>query len=70
MPIISLLRIIAVIKAFPYIYITDITREGLDNPDLVAGDNLHPSQLAYSKFVDRLIPIALDKLFLESCNSE
>lgn len=46
-----------------YIYITDITRQGLDNPDLVAGDNLHPSQLAYTKFVDRLMPIALDKLF-------
>ena len=29
-----------------YVYITDITQEGLNNPDLVATDNLHPSTLA------------------------
>ena len=45
-----------------YNYITDITRQGLDNPDLVAADRLHPSTLAYSKFVERLLPVALDKL--------
>lgn len=41
-----------------FVNITDITREGLNNPDLVASDNLHPSELAYSKFVERLLPIA------------
>lgn len=41
-----------------FVNITDITREGLDNPELVASDNLHPSELAYSKFVERLLPIA------------
>lgn len=45
-----------------YIYITDITREGLDKPELVASDGLHPSTLAYSKFVERILPIALEKL--------
>lgn len=45
-----------------YVYITDITRYGLVNSALVASDNLHPSELAYSKFVERLIPVALDKL--------
>lgn len=44
-----------------FINITDITREGLNNPNLVASDNLHPSQLAYSKFVERMLPIALEK---------
>lgn len=45
-----------------FVYITDITRQGLDNPDLVASDGLHPSELAYSIFVDRILPIALEKL--------
>lgn len=45
-----------------FINITDITREGLNNPNLVASDNLHPSQLAYRKFVERMLPIALEKL--------
>jgi len=45
-----------------YIYITNITREGLNNPNLVAGDNLHPSTLAYSKFVELMLPLALEKL--------
>jgi len=45
-----------------YIYITDITREGLNNPDLVASDGLHPSELAYALFVERLLPIAVEKL--------
>jgi acyl-CoA thioesterase-1 len=45
-----------------FLNITDITREGLNNPNLVASDNLHPSQLAYRKFVERMFPIALEKL--------
>jgi len=42
-----------------YVYITDITQEGLNNPALVASDNLHPSALAYTKFVERILPLAL-----------
>lgn len=45
-----------------YVYITDITRQGLDDPGLVATDNLHPSAVAYSQFVERLLPWALQKL--------
>ena len=45
-----------------YAYITDITREGLEDPSLVASDGLHPSELAYSRFVERLTPIALEKI--------
>jgi len=45
-----------------YIYITDITREGLNNLNLVASDGLHPSELAYSLFTERLLPIAVEKL--------
>ena len=45
-----------------FLNITDITRQGLDNPDLIASDGLHPSELAYSKFVERLAPIAFEKI--------
>ena len=45
-----------------FINITDITREGLDNTDLVASDNLHPSELAYSRFIERLLPVAIEKI--------
>jgi lysophospholipase L1-like esterase len=31
-------------------------------PNLVANDQLHPSALAYSKFVERLLPFALSKI--------
>ena len=43
-------------------YITDITRQGLMNPNLVATDGLHPSELAYSKFVERILPVASEKI--------
>ncbi|MGZ0016028.1 SGNH/GDSL hydrolase family protein [Yeosuana sp. AK3] len=45
-----------------FVNITDITRLGLVNPDLVASDGLHPSNLAYSFFVERLLPLAIKKL--------
>lgn len=45
-----------------FVNITDITRQGLANPALVAGDNLHPSALAYRLFVERITPVALQKL--------
>lgn len=32
--------------------------EGLMNPELIAPDNLHPSELAYSNLVTQLLPIA------------
>ena len=45
-----------------FINITDITRAGLINTDLVASDGLHPSKLAYTKFVERILPLAIEKL--------
>ena len=38
-----------------FVTITDITREGISNPNLVAGDGLHPSELAYTRFVERIV---------------
>jgi lysophospholipase L1-like esterase len=45
-----------------FVYITDITQQGLVNPALVAADGLHPSELAYAQFVDRILPKALSVL--------
>ena len=42
-----------------FVSITDITRQGLINPLLVAQDGLHPSELAYSYFVERILPKAV-----------
>ncbi|MBF4515066.1 SGNH/GDSL hydrolase family protein [Flavobacterium sp. ANB] len=39
-----------------FISITDITQRGIQNPDLVAPDGLHPSKEAYTLFVDRILP--------------
>ena len=47
-----------------FVNITDITQLGLEQPDLVATDNLHPSEVAYTKFVERILPIAKSKLEL------
>jgi acyl-CoA thioesterase-1 len=45
-----------------FVNITDITREGLENPSLVAGDGLHPSKIAYARFVARILPFAIATL--------
>lgn len=45
-----------------FITITDITKLGFLQPELVAGDGLHPSALAYSKFIKRILPEAKIKI--------
>ena len=47
-----------------FVNITDITRLGLAQPNLVATDGLHPSEVAYEKFVERIFPVAKAKLGL------
>ncbi|HDZ07247.1 SGNH/GDSL hydrolase family protein [Maribacter sp.] len=49
-------------KGITFLDITDITRNGLEEPSLVANDGLHPSAFAYEKFVERLYPLVLSKL--------
>lgn len=49
-------------NAIVYINITDITRQGLNTPSLVASDGLHPSNSAYQLFVERLLPKAINVL--------
>ena len=44
-----------------FVGITDITREGLEQPELVAPDGLHPSGQAYGKFVERILPFVLER---------
>lgn len=43
-------------RGVAFVNITDITRLGLQQPNLVASDGLHPSSLAYTKFVERILP--------------
>lgn len=38
-----------------YVYITDITRNGIKDPELVATDGLHPSGKSYSLFIPRIL---------------
>lgn len=45
-----------------FVNITDITQEGLLKPELVANDGLHPSAIAYAKFIERILPEAKVKL--------
>ena len=46
-----------------FTYITDITQRGIVEPELVATDGLHPSSVAYSEFVERLLPVTLGALY-------
>ncbi|BAO75922.1 SGNH/GDSL hydrolase family protein [Winogradskyella sp. PG-2] len=50
------------INNITFINITDITRNGLINTNLVASDGLHPSELAYTMFVERILPVAIEKI--------
>lgn len=45
-----------------YADITAITRKGLLDPSLVAEDRLHPSAKAYTLFVERILPKAVNTL--------
>ncbi|TLF47149.1 SGNH/GDSL hydrolase family protein [Maribacter aurantiacus] len=54
-------RSIAVENKVRFVEITDITRMGLEQPQLVASDGLHPSGEAYSKFVDRILPLVEER---------
>ena len=46
----------------PFLDITPGTRLGLSAPELVADDDLHPSTELYRRWVERLLPIALQIL--------
>lgn len=45
-----------------HVNITDITQLGLLSPELVSSDGINLSELAYSKFVERILPIAIEKI--------
>lgn len=46
-------------QGIAFINITEITRNGLTNPKLVANDELHPSETAYALFVKQILPKAI-----------
>ena len=45
-----------------FLNITDITQRGVQEPELVASDGLHPSALAYKEFVERFLPLVKEKV--------
>ena len=49
-------------NSIEFVTITDVTRQGLLDPTLVAQDGLHPSEKAYSLFVERILPKAITAL--------
>jgi lysophospholipase L1-like esterase len=44
-----------------YVDITAISRRGLEQPDLVAADGLHPSGEMYGKWVEKILATVLLK---------
>ncbi|MHA4845624.1 SGNH/GDSL hydrolase family protein [Flavitalea antarctica] len=53
----SLNRQISLRQGFHYVDITGSSRNALNDPSLVAGDQLHPSGKEYRKWCDKLVPI-------------
>jgi lysophospholipase L1-like esterase len=56
-------------RGIQYFNITPISRDGLDNPQLVASDALHPSGLQYEQWVNYLLGTELtnqEQIFTES----
>lgn len=49
-------------KNIDFLNITDITRRGLKEPDLVAGDDLHISGLVYKEVVERILNLKFKNL--------
>lgn len=45
-----------------YFDITPISRKGLEQPNLIATDDLHPSGIMYAQWVDLMFPTVLAKL--------
>ena len=58
----GLKRNIAEAKSAPFINITDISRTNPDATELVAADELHPSELMYSYWVERIFPVVKQQL--------
>ena len=49
-------------KGITFVNITDITRMGLIDQSLITFDEVNLSEIAFAKFVERILPIALQKL--------
>ena len=55
-------RNIAYNRGVTYFNITPISRMGLEQPELVASDGLHPSFIMYEKWVELMLPDILTKV--------
>ncbi len=43
-----------------YVDVTAISRQASSQPELIAGDGLHPSGMMYAMWVEKMIPVAMD----------
>jgi lysophospholipase L1-like esterase len=59
------LELQAEVYGIPFINVTPMSREGLQNPDLLAGDGLHPSAKMYTGWVNLMIRDAEKALSLQ-----
>lgn len=55
-------RAVAESRGVSYFDITPISREALNDPSLLAADQLHPSGKMYARWVDLLLPTVLERL--------
>jgi lysophospholipase L1-like esterase len=50
-------RVIAATYGVHYVNVTEVSRQGLEMPDLVAADGLHPSGKQYTEWVKLMLPV-------------
>jgi len=56
----SSLRKFATTNNLKYVDVTEISRRGINEPDLIADDNLHPSGIMYLEWAEKIYDIWID----------
>ena len=54
------LRKFASINNLKFVDVTEISRRGIDEPNLIAGDSLHPSGIMYLEWAKKIYEIWID----------
>ena len=56
----SSLRKFATTNNLKYVDVTEISRRGINEPDLIADDNLHPSGIMYLEWAEKIYDSWID----------
>ena len=56
----SSLRKFATTNGLKYVDVTEISRRGINEPDLITNDNLHPSGIMYLEWAKKIYNIWID----------